>query len=74
MEWNTFRLSGPVKSGDVVGCGWLRGEEGSKGTTYFTLNGSRFDGVFSDVPGEMFPFLSIQKKVCVIIITSMPIV
>lgn len=63
MEWNTFRLSGPIKSGDVVGCGWVRGEEGNKGTAYFTLNGEKFDDVFTDVPGEMLPFVFLQKKV-----------
>ena len=57
-------MSGPIKSGDVVGCGWLKGEEGSnKGTAYFTLNGEKFDNVFTDVPGEMYPFLFLQKKV-----------
>ena len=64
MEWKTHRLCGPIKAGDVVGCGWLRGEEsGGKGTVYFTLNGERFESVFTDVPGELYPFLYIQKKV-----------
>lgn len=63
MEWKTVRLSGPIKSGDVVGCGWLKGEEPNKGTAYFTLNGERLPTEFSDVPGEMLPFVSIQKKV-----------
>ena len=63
MEWNTFRLSGPIKSGDVVGCGWVMDKEGSKGSVYFTLNGERFENEFVGVPGEMFPFLTIQKKV-----------
>lgn len=56
-------MSGPVQSADVVGCGWLRGEETNKGTAYFTLNGERFANEFSDVPGEMLPFVFIQKKV-----------
>ena len=63
MEWNTFRLSGALHSGDVVGCGWVRGEEGNRGIAYFTLNGEKFDNTFSNVPGEMFPFLFLQKKV-----------
>ena len=63
MEWKTFRLSTPIKSGDVVGCGWLKGEEGNKGVAYFTLNGERFENEFADVPGEMIPFVFIQKRV-----------
>lgn len=63
MDWITFRLSEPIKSGDVVGCGWLRNEEGSKGSVYFTLNGEKYENEFSDVPGEMLPFLHIQKRV-----------
>ncbi len=63
MEWNTFRLSGPIHNGDVVGCGWVRAEEGNKGIAYFTLNGEKFENTFSNVPGEMFPFLFLQKKV-----------
>ena len=65
MEWNTCRLSGPLKSGDIVGCGWLRTEETAKGSVYFTLNGTRTDNGFDDVPADMIPFLHIQKKVCV---------
>ena len=63
MRWKTVRLSRPLVNGDVVGCGWLKAEEGSKGTAYFTLNGDKFDSVFTDVPGELLPFVFIQKKV-----------
>ena len=63
MEWNTFRLASPLKNGDVVGCGWVREEEGLRGSVYFTLNGHRTDSGFGDVPPEMTPFLHIQKKV-----------
>lgn len=63
MEWNTFRLASPLKNGDIVGCGWLREEEGAKGRVYFTLNGHLTENGFSDVPPEMIPFLHIQKKV-----------
>ena len=63
MEWNTFRLGNPLKNGDVVGCGWVREEEGAKGDVYFTVNGHRTENGFSDVPPELIPFLHIQKKV-----------
>ena len=63
MEWVTARLTAPLKSGDVVGCGWVREEEGSKGNVYFTLNGQRTENSFTDAPPEMIPFLHIQKKV-----------
>ncbi len=71
LDWNTFRLSGPIKSGDVMGCGWVKGEDGNKGVAYFTLNGEKFKNTFTDVPGETIPFLVIQKKVsqCVTITT-----
>ena len=68
MRWKTVRLSRPIANGDVVGCGWLRGEEGNKGSAYFTLNGEKFDTVFTDVPGELLPFVFIQKKVSLIVI------
>ena len=63
LEWNTFRLASPLKNGDVVGCGWVREEEGAKGRLYFTVNGHLMENGFSDVPPEMLPFLHIQKKV-----------
>ena len=63
LEWNTFRLASPLKNGDVVGCGWVREEEGAKGRLYFTVNGHLMENGFSDVPPEMVPFLHIQKKV-----------
>ena len=55
----------PLKSGDVVGCGWVRGEEegSNTGTVYFTLNGEKQTNTFTGCPGEMLPFLHIQKKV-----------
>ena len=64
LDWSTFRLPSPLKSGDVVGCGWLREGEGAKGNVYFTLNGIQMENRFSDVPAEMTPFLHIQKKAC----------
>ena len=66
LEWNKFRLDASIKSGDVVGCGWVKsgGEEGgANGNVYFTHNGERCETEFSDVPGEMLPFVHIQKKV-----------
>ena len=63
LEWKTFRLNSPLKNGDVVGCGWVRGEEGVGGTIYFTLNGERLVQEFQEAPAEMLPFLHIQKKV-----------
>lgn len=63
LEWNTFRLNSPLKSGDIVGCGWVRVDEGTKGTVYFTLNGNKLENEFQDAPQEMLPFLHIQKKV-----------
>ncbi len=63
MEWNTFRLDSPLKTGDVVGCGWVQGEEGGISTVYFTLNGERQGTEFNDAPPNMFPFLHVQKKV-----------
>ena len=63
LEWKTFRLNNPLKNGDVVGCGWVKGEEGANGTVYFTLNGERLSHEFQDTPAEMIPFLHIQKKV-----------
>ena len=63
LEWKTFRLNSPLKNGDVVGCGWVKGEEGTKGTVYFTLNGVQLSHAFQDTPVEMIPFLHIQKKV-----------
>ena len=65
LEWNTFRLGSPLKNGDVVGCGWVRGEEGTKGVVYFTVSGERTPNEFHDTPPEMLPFLHIQKKVIV---------
>lgn len=62
MEWVTFRLTGPLKSGDVVGCGWVREDEGTKGAVYFTLNGERTENGFTEVPPELIPFIHIQKK------------
>ena len=70
LEWKTFRLNNPLKNGDVVGCGWVRGEEGVKGTIYFTLNGDRLPHEFQETPAEMLPFLHIQKKVKMAIITA----
>ena len=64
MEWVTARLTTPLKSGDVVGCGWVRAEEGGKGDVYFTLNGLKTENSFNEAPPEMIPFLHIQKKVC----------
>lgn len=63
LEWKTFRLNSPLKNGDVVGCGWVKEEEGTKGTVYFTLNGERLAHEFQDTPTEMIPFIHIQKKV-----------
>ena len=65
MEWVTMRLTAPLRSSDVVGCGWVREgeEEGGKGNVYFTLNGQRTENSFTDAPPEMIPFLHIQKKV-----------
>ena len=64
MEWVTARLTAPLRSSDVVGCGWVREEEGGKGNVYFTLNGQRTENSFTDAPPGMIPFLHIQKKVC----------
>ena len=64
LEWNTFRLNNPLKSGDIVGCGWVREEEGSTtGTIYFALNGEKLPNTFGGCPAELLPFLHIQKKV-----------
>ncbi len=63
LEWNTFRLTTSLKNGDIVGCGWVRADEGNRGTIYFTLNGDRVPNEFHDTPPEMFPFVHIQKKV-----------
>ncbi len=63
MEWNTFRLDSPLKTGDVVGCGWVQGEDGEVSTVYFTLNGERQGSEFKDAPLSMYPFLHVQKKV-----------
>ena len=62
LEWNTFRVDTPLKNSDVVGCGWVKGEE-TKGSVYFTLNGEKLTNEFQDAPPEMLPFLHIQKKV-----------
>jgi hypothetical protein len=58
-------LNSPLKSGDIVGCGWVRGEEEgcTTGTVYFTLNGEKQANTFTGCPAEMLPFLHIQKKV-----------
>lgn len=61
-------MSTPLKSGDIVGCGWVRGEEEegcTTGTVYFTLNGEKQANTFTRCPAEMLPFLHIQKKVTV---------
>ena len=63
LAWNTFRLNSPLKSGDIVGCGWVRDEEDNAGTIYFTLNGEKQANTFAGCPAEMLPFLHIQKKV-----------
>ena len=66
LEWKKFRLNRPIRTGDVLGCGWVlaEGEEGTNtGTVYFTHNGDKCGNEFSDVPGEMLPFVHIQKKV-----------
>lgn len=66
LEWNTFRLNNSLKNSDVIGCGWVRAEDSTKGTVYFTLNGERVPNEFHDTPPEMLPFVHIQKKVSVI--------
>ena len=59
-------MNSPLKSGDIVGCGWVREEEEEGSTTgmvYFTLNGEKQVNTFTGCPAEMLPFLHIQKKV-----------
>ena len=65
LDWVTFRTDSPLKSGDVIGCGWVRQEGGASGKVYFTVNGHKLEQEFLAVPAEMFPFVHIQKKVCV---------
>ena len=68
LDWGTFRTDSPLKSGDVVGCGWVtqQQEEATVGKVYFTVNGNKLEQEFLDVPPELFPFVHIQKKVCVV--------
>ena len=47
-----------------MGCGWVRATDGGGGgAVYFTLNGARQAGQFTDAPAEMIPFIHLQKKV-----------
>jgi len=66
LEWNKFRLRHSIKTNDFVGCGWIKTSaegEPSMGKVYFTRNGERCSNEFAGVPGGLFPFLHIQKKV-----------
>ena len=65
-EWLKVEVTAPLKTQDVVGCGWVKEEEGGQGTVYFTLDGQKTETTFTEVPPEMIPFLHIQKKVCVL--------
>lgn len=64
MQWEKVTLENPLVNGDVVGCGWVKGESGDgKGTVYFTVNGECHPTKFNAVPSRLYPFVHIQKKV-----------
>ena len=64
MQWNKINLEGPLKTGDIVGCGWIKEETPEiKNVVYFTLNGVRIEQQFKDTPTDMYPFVHVQKKV-----------
>ena len=64
MLWNKITIETPLKTGDVVGCGWIKEETPeNKGVVYFTVNGTKLDQTFKNSPVEMYPFLHVQKKV-----------
>jgi hypothetical protein len=63
MLWNKLTTDTPLKTGDIVGCGWLREEPADqKGVVYFTINGVRLDQTFKDCPAGLYPFVHVQKK------------
>ena len=64
MQWNKINLEGPLKTGDIIGCGWIKEETPEiKNVVYFTLNGVRIEQQFKDTPTDMYPFVHVQKKV-----------
>ena len=68
MQWIKFSYDRPLKSGDVVGCGYIR-EEGpdAASSVYFTLNGIQQPNQLKNVPSSLFPFIHLQKKVCCVV-------
>ena len=64
MQWEKIAFDNHLVNGDVVGCGWVRGESADgKGTVYFTRNGTCHPTKFTGVPGKLYPFVHLQKKV-----------
>ena len=64
MKWKKINLDSPLKTGDVMGCGWIKEDTpDTKGLVYFTVNGTRIQQNFKDAPPNMYPFLHLQKKV-----------
>ncbi len=64
MKWKKINLDTPLKTGDVMGCGWIKEDTVDiKGVVYFTVNGTRIQQQFRNAPSNMLPFLQLQKKV-----------
>ena len=64
LQWSKHNLDAPLKTGDIVGCAWIRGDQGGgAGVMYYTLNGAKLDHVFNKVPPGLYPFVHLQKKV-----------
>lgn len=64
MKWNKLSFDRPLKTGDVVGCGYIRDDGPDAGSSvYFTLNGHQQLHQLKDAPASLFPFVHLQKKV-----------
>lgn len=63
MQWDKISMDSGLVNGDVIGCGWFSDKEGS--LVFFTKNGQRHPTQFRNTPVGMYPFVHLQKKVCV---------
>ena len=63
-SWKQSKFSdAPLEVKDVLGCGWVRIEEGNcEHVVFFTLNGRKI-GEFKPTNVAMVPFIQLERKV-----------
>ena len=64
LDRKSFPFDIRMKTGDVLGMGWMR-QVGtpSVGTLFVTLNGNKLESQIDNVQANLWPIVHLQKKV-----------